>query len=49
MEPVTVPAHWEALRLPVSWDAVASFKVSVEERARLKWPVEAGAKSFAQS
>ncbi len=33
---VTVPAHQEALRLPASWDAVASFTASVAERARLK-------------
>ena len=33
---VTVPAHQEALRLPASWNAVASFEASVAERARLK-------------
>lgn len=36
METVTVPAHQEALRLPASWDAVASFTASVAERARLR-------------
>ena len=30
-----VPAHQEALRMPASWDAVASFAASVENRARL--------------
>jgi hypothetical protein len=33
---VTVPAHQEALRLPASWDAVASFVDSVQDRARLR-------------
>lgn len=36
MEPVTVPAHQEALRMPASWDAVASFTASVDERAQLR-------------
>jgi hypothetical protein len=38
MEAATVPAHQEALRLPASWDAVASFMASVEDRARLSPP-----------
>ncbi|MDO9633125.1 MAG: hypothetical protein Q7I92_14595 [Humidesulfovibrio sp.] len=33
---VTVPAHLEALRLPASWDAVASFSASVAARALLR-------------
>jgi hypothetical protein len=36
METVTVPAHQEALRMPASWEAVASFVASVADRARLK-------------
>jgi hypothetical protein len=36
MEPETVPAHQELLRLPASWEAVASFMASAEERARLR-------------
>lgn len=36
MAAVSVPAHQEALRLPASWDAVASFQASVEDRARLR-------------
>ncbi|OGR34711.1 MAG: hypothetical protein A2051_04505 [Desulfovibrionales bacterium GWA2_65_9] len=39
---VTVPAHQEALRLPASWDAVASFNASVAERTRLRPAVPAG-------
>ena len=39
MEPETVPAHQELLRLPASWEAVASFLASVAERARLRPPV----------
>lgn len=36
MARMTVPAHQESLRLPASWDAVASFTASVEDRARLR-------------
>lgn len=36
MVAVTVPAHLEALRLPASWDAVASFTASVADRALLR-------------
>ncbi|MBU1040717.1 MAG: hypothetical protein KKF77_06440 [Proteobacteria bacterium] len=36
MEPVTVPAHQEVLRMPANWDAVASFMASMEERAQLR-------------
>jgi hypothetical protein len=36
MAVVTVPAHLEALRLPASWDAVASFSASVAARALLR-------------
>jgi len=36
MATVTVPEHQEALRLPASWDAVASFLASVADRARLR-------------
>lgn len=32
----TVPAHQELLRMPVSWDAVASFTASVAARALLR-------------
>ncbi len=35
MARVNVPANQEALRLPASWDAVASFVASVENRALL--------------
>ncbi|MBU1230601.1 MAG: hypothetical protein KKA55_04770 [Proteobacteria bacterium] len=35
MAPLTVPAHQEALRMPASWEAVASFLASAAERARL--------------
>lgn len=35
MATVTVEEHEEVLRMPASWDAVASFTASVEERARL--------------
>ena len=41
MARTTIPAHQEALRLPVSWDAVQSFVASVEDRARLNPPVSA--------
>jgi len=37
---VTAPAHRETLRLPVSWDAVASFTASVAERALLRPAVQ---------
>lgn len=36
MSAVTVPAHQESLRMPASWEAVASFAASVEERALLR-------------
>ncbi|MDP3426168.1 MAG: hypothetical protein Q8S17_02155 [Humidesulfovibrio sp.] len=36
MEPVTVPAHEELLRMPASWEAVQSFVEWAEERARLR-------------
>jgi len=36
MAAVIVPAHQEPLRLPASWDAVASFVASVENRASLR-------------
>ena len=36
MVAVTVPAHPELLRLPASWEAVASFQACVDDRARLR-------------
>ena len=36
MAAVTVPAHEELLRMPGSWEAVASFVASAEDRARLR-------------
>jgi len=36
MAAVTVPAHQEALRLPASWAAVASFTASAAARALLR-------------
>lgn len=38
----TVPAHQEALRLPASWEAVASFAGCVDDRARLRPAVPVG-------
>lgn len=36
MEAAAVPEHQELLRMPASWDAVASFVASAEERAQLR-------------
>jgi hypothetical protein len=36
MARATVPAHQELLRLPASWDAVASFNDSVADRALVR-------------